>query len=63
MPKIKQAVTIEQVNRNRQSVDYAMKHAANKAREHNTKMLDILRDDAKVTFDLYWEQLYVMAGE
>lgn len=63
MPKIKQAVTIEQANRNRQSVDYAMKHALNKARLQDTKMLDILRDDAKVTFDLYWEQLYAVAGE
>lgn len=63
MSKIKQAITIEEANRSRQSVDYGMKHAMNKARLCDKKMLDILYNDAKVTFELYFEQLYTIAGE
>ena len=63
MSKFKQAITIEDANRNRQSVDYGMKHAMNKARLRDKKMLDILYNDAKATFELYFEQLYTIAGE
>lgn len=63
MSKIKQTITFEDANRNRQSIDYGMKHAMNKARLRDKKMLDILYNDAKVTFELYFEQLYMIAGE
>lgn len=63
MSKVKSAVSIEAANRNRQSVDYNMKLAMNKARISDKHMLDLLYDDAKVTFELYFDQLRMMAGE
>lgn len=59
---IQQAVTIEAANRNRQNVDYGMKHAMNKARCRDINMLEILYNDAKITFELYFEQLFKIAG-
>lgn len=63
MPMLKKAITIEEANRSRQSVDYSMKGAMLKAREGNKTMLELLHNDAKVTFELYFEQLYRMIGE
>lgn len=63
MAKVKKAITIEEANRDRQSIDYAMKLALNKAREIDTNMLNILYNDAKGTFENYFEKLFVMVGE
>ena len=63
MAKAKKAITIEEANRDRQSIDYAMKLALNKAREFDDNMIDILYNDAKSTFESYFEKLFVMVGE